>query len=99
VGADVPRAGEGANLPHLFEVENLAVGSAHRRFDGDGAHRCGIRRPLALLHGFGQLVRGDRRAAGRQWDEVEAAEQLSAIALVAIEVALLLNQYLAMLAG
>src|SRR5690348_9290926 len=77
-------AGIGAYLFHLFEVEDLARGSANRRLDGDRAHRNGERRPTGPLHNLAYFLELDGRPSWRQRDEIESAQQLRAVAFVAI---------------
>lgn len=92
-------AGEAGDPPEFGETESGAVHPAHRRFDRNRADRdrdacVGRRGRLGC-----DLFQRKGGAAGGQRHQVETAQLLRAVALVAIEVTFTLNQYAAAGAG
>src|SRR5271168_3021658 len=92
-------ARKGGDLFHLFEIENLAVGAADGGFDGYRTDRNRIRRGGGAIDRFDDLRRLDGGAAGREWNQVESAQSLGAIAFVTVKMTLFLHQHMTPVAG
>ena len=87
------------NALHLPEIEGFSGFAADGCFDLNGADRDRYPAGSAAVGFALEIVDGEGGLTGRERDKMEAAKCLAAIAAVVEQVALLLNQYAALLAS
>ena len=75
------------------DVEKLSGPPAHRAFDGDRADSARDPARFSASELGAYLSEGEAGAAGRERDEVEAAQFLRPVSCIAVEVAFGLYQY------